>query len=136
MPEPQPQPTAPRDAAPRGQGSRRSKPRPPAIQPVSPAVEPPAKPPAPAVRSAELELFRRAQTLHTAHDGAALAAWDAYLRIATQGVLVPEARYNRALCLIRMGRRAEAKLALTPFARGEYGAYRRTEAQTLLAELK
>jgi hypothetical protein len=90
---------------------------------------------APAPESAELALFRRAQALHVARDPQALAAWDAYLRVAGQGVLAPEARYNRALCLIRAGRNAEARAALLPFANGELGAYRRDEARALLAEL-
>jgi hypothetical protein len=90
---------------------------------------------APAPESAELALFRRAQALHVARDPQALAAWDAYLRVAGHGVLAPEARYNRALCLIRAGRTAEARAALLPFADGELGAYRRDEARALLAEL-
>jgi TolA-binding protein len=92
--------------------------------------------PTPAPRSAELELFRRAQSLHNAHDPKCLAAWDAYLRIAEQGVLIPEARYNRALCLVRQGRKQEAEQALKPFAEGNYGDYRRTEAQVLITALQ
>jgi hypothetical protein len=80
-------------------------------------------------------LFRRAQQLHSAHDPGALAAWDRYLVAADGGVLIPEARYNRALCLVRLGRVQEAKLALTPFARGDYAGYRRAEAQALLKAL-
>jgi hypothetical protein len=89
----------------------------------------------PIAESAELSLFRRAQRLHLAHDPGAVAAWDAYLRIAGQGVLAPEARYNRALALVRQGRIAEARHALGMFARGELGNYRRVEAQRLLAAL-
>jgi hypothetical protein len=103
---------------------------------VPPAVATPAvTEAAPAAESAELALFRRAQALHVARDPHALAAWDAYLRVAGHGVLAPEARYNRALCLIRAGRTAEARAALLPFANGELGAYRRDEARALLAEL-
>jgi hypothetical protein len=109
-----------------------------ATQPESSATPEPesvATPEPPARRSAELDLFRRALALHTAHDPAALPAWDAYLRVAERGVLVPEARYNRALCLVRLGRRAEARAALQPFARGEFGGYRRAEAEALLRAL-
>lgn len=105
---------------------------PPAAAPSVPAAVPE---PAPAPESAELALFRRAQALHVARDPQALAAWDAYLRVAGQGVLAPEARYNRSLCLIRAGRNAEARAALLPFANGELGAYRREEARALLSEL-
>jgi cytoskeletal protein RodZ len=88
--------------------------------------------PAPAGESAELSLFRRAQRLHLDHDPRALAAWDDYLRIAGRGVLVPEARYNRALSLIRLGRKSEARSALAAFANGEYGNYRKSEARALI----
>ena len=54
---------------------------------------------------------------------------------ADGGALVPEARYNRALCLVRLGRVQEAKLALTPFAHGDYAGYRRAEARALLNAL-
>lgn len=117
----------------------RPRPRPatkPLHAPQPPAeVEAPATP-APRVESAELALFRRAQSLHLAHADGALAAWDAYLRVAGNGVLVPEARYNRALCLVRLGRKRDARAALEPFARGDFGEYRRREAQALLEALR
>lgn len=74
---------------------------------------------------------------HRAHFGggdpaAALVAWDAYLRQFPRGRFAPEAHYNRALCLVRLGRNAEASQALEPFARGVYGAYRQQEARALL----
>jgi tetratricopeptide (TPR) repeat protein len=87
------------------------------------------------VESAELAVFRRAQRLHLARDPQAVAAWDDYLRVAGQGVLVPEARYNRALCLVRLGRADEARAALEPFARGNFQGYRRKEATALLEAL-
>jgi hypothetical protein len=65
----------------------------------------------------------------------ALAAWDAYLADAPQGHFAPEATYNRALCLIRLGRTSEATQALQPFADGAYGAYRSAEAKKLLDAL-
>lgn len=89
-----------------------------------------------APESAELALFRRAQSLHLAHDPRAIAAWDAYLRVVQAGALVPEARYNRALALVRAHRYREARMALEPFAAGEYGEYRRQEAQALLSRLQ
>jgi hypothetical protein len=84
-----------------------------------------------------LALYRVAHAAHFVdHDPArALAAWDAYLRAAPKGELAPEARYNRALSLVRLGRTAEAKSALEPFATGAYGNYRKTEASALLERL-
>ena len=51
----------------------------------------------------------------------ALAAWDAYLAGYPRGTFAPEARYNRALCLARLGRFASAAEALRPFATGRVG---------------
>jgi TolA-binding protein len=105
--------------------------------PPTPSAPPPtatAIKPQPA-ESAELALFRRAQSLHLAKDKKAIAAWDAYLRVAGTSPLAPEARYNRALGLVRASRFTEAKSALAPFAQGKYGEYRRDEAQALIARL-
>src|SRR5207248_4089380 len=99
----------------------RAAPVPPAIPVEQPVVRPapanrhpsrprveqpiPPSPPQPSLAASrddeEIALFRAADRLHaTAHDpGAALAAWDRYLRLAPDGHFAPEARYNRALCL-------------------------------------
>lgn len=84
-----------------------------------------------------LSLYRAAHTAHFVdHDPArALAAWDAYLAAAPTGSFAPEAQYNRALSLVRLGRTAEARSALSPFASGAYGAYRQAEASALLERL-
>jgi hypothetical protein len=81
-------------------------------------------------------LHRRAFAAYRDHDDeAALAAWDQYLRESPMGRFVPEARWGRAAALVRLGRNAEAKDALVPFARGDLGAYRRDEAKALLERL-
>ena len=46
-----------------------------------------------------------------------------------------EARYNRALCLVRLGRAAEARAALQPFADGTLVHYRAAEARALVQSL-
>jgi hypothetical protein len=83
------------------------------------------------------ELYRTAHRAHFVdHDDArALGAWDAYLKAAPSGTLAPEARYNRALCLVRLHRNDEARAALEPFAAGQYGTYRRADAQKLITAL-
>ena len=84
-----------------------------------------------------LALYREAHRLHfSAHDPArALAAWDRYLASAPNGRFATEARYNRAICLVRLGRRDEAKSALAPFAGGAYGTYRKDSAEALVQSL-
>jgi hypothetical protein len=103
--------------------------------PTRPA--PPASGAPDAGLDAELELYRTAHRAHfIEHDsGAALAGWDAYLAKAPGGRFALEARYNRALCLVRLDRNAEARTALEPFARGAFGAYRKREATELLEAL-
>jgi TolA-binding protein len=89
------------------------------------------------LRDADGDLYRLAHEAHFVdHDYArALAAWEAYLRATPGGRLTTEAAYNRALCLLRLGRESEARTALEPFATGKLNAYRRREAQQLLDEL-
>jgi TolA-binding protein len=85
----------------------------------------------------ELTLYRRAHRAHFVHRAPerALAAWRSYLRRFPEGRFAPEARYNRALTLIRLERWDRAALALQPFADGRYGHYRRREARELLDAL-
>lgn len=91
-----------------------------------------AEPIKPAVTSSD-EGYERAHKLHFSGSyAAALEAWDTYLRESPSGRFVPEARFNRAIALWKLGRRDEAARALEPFARGAYGEYRREEAQRLL----
>jgi hypothetical protein len=73
---------------------------------------------------------------HRAHfnggsSSSALSAWNEYLRVFPAGRFSLEARYNRALCLVKLGRNVEASQALDPFARGAYGTYRQVEAKAL-----
>lgn len=91
-------------------------------------------PPSPPPRSDEDDLYAAAHHAHfVAREPArALAAWDAYLAKHPNGKLAPEARYNRAIALVRLGRVAEARAALTPFAEGRFGGYRQDEARALL----
>jgi len=121
-PTPAPEPVKPRPATP-----------PPKIA-VAPAPAPEAAPIAPIEA-----LYRKAHELHF-HGGdraEALAAWDAYLAAEPTGRFAVEARYNRALLLIRLGRFADARAALEPFARGsvEPAGYRQREATMLIDRL-
>ena len=83
---------------------------------------------------AESRAYQRAHEAHFGADEprAALAAWNRYLAAYPRGTFAPEARYNRALCLLRLGHKEAGVAALRPFARGSYGDYRRREATTLI----
>ena len=83
------------------------------------------------------ELYARAHHLHFAVGDklAALAGWDRYLFAQPSGGLAPEARYNRALCLIALGRTQQAVDALSSIAEGADGNYRQREARRLLRVL-
>jgi hypothetical protein len=115
-------------------------PPPPVVEAPKPApVAVPAPAPKPVVVPAPkpIELaYRKAHELHfhTQDYAAALLAWDDYLRMEPSGRFAVEARYNRALCLVRLGRFAEARTALLPFANGEVepAGYRKDEAKALV----
>src|SRR5207248_7414349 len=85
----------------------------------------------------DTDAYARAHALHFrgGDPAAALAAWDAYLAIAPGGPragLVLEARWNRAICLVRLRRRDAALVAPPPFADGGSGHYRRDGARPLV----
>lgn len=84
-----------------------------------------------------LALYRRAHQIHFVEQNPAraLAAWDAYLASDPHGALAVDARYDRALCLVRLGRKDEARRALEPFAAGKYGAFRKNDATQLIDAL-
>jgi TolA-binding protein len=84
-----------------------------------------------------LEGYRAAHRVHFggASPDAALAAWDDYLNEFPASGFASDARFNRALCLVRLGRNAEARRALEPFADAPTGSYRQAEAASLLQGL-
>ena len=58
------------------------------------------------------------------------------MRTYPHGAFEPEARFNRAICLVRLRRFAQAERALRSFADGRFGNYRRAEAEQLLSWLR
>jgi hypothetical protein len=138
-------------------------PAPPAEPVVAPPAEPAAEAasesaaaestdPAPRRRSAAVEqaravpqqvedgheVYRKAHRAHFRQGdvASALADYDLYLAQQPDGRFAVDARYNRALCLVRLGRHEEAKRALEPFASGSHGGYRQADATRLLAALE
>ncbi len=108
----------------------------PAPSRVEPLVAPPPPPPPPAA-DPELAAYRVAHEAHFrgGNPAAALAAWDAYLAAYPGGKLTVDARYSRALILIKLERWSDAANALRPFATAPAGSYRQAEAAKLLAAL-
>ena len=86
------------------------------------------------VGSEELAYYRRAHDAHFRGSNAiaTLAAWDEYLMRFPKGQLAVEARYDRALILIKLQRWSAAEEALRPFATARPGSYRQAEAAKLL----
>jgi hypothetical protein len=86
----------------------------------------------------DAELYAVAHRAHfTEHEpAAALRGWDAYLAAFPDGRFALEARYNRALSLVRLGRMDDARGALEPFAIGRYGGYRAREARQLIEAME
>ncbi len=66
---------------------------------------------------------------------AALAAWDRYLHSPGDKAFAQEALYNRGVNLLRLGRTAEARDALRPFADGVYGRYRQREVRAMMERI-
>lgn len=116
----------------------------PKIAPSPVAVNPPSDPP-PSVPTvlpqaappSEADVYAGAHRLHFdgAAPSAALAAWDDYLRRFPDGRFAPDARYNRAIVLLKLHRYAEGRAALQPFADGAFGGYHRDDARALLQTL-
>jgi len=117
---------------------------PPAPPPSEGAPQQPSAPHATnatTARAPELDpadaLYLEAHRAHfeQANYARALPAWEDYLRKAPSGRFALEARFNRAVCLIRLGRLSEARSALEPFADGRTGGYRQHEATELMDSL-
>jgi hypothetical protein len=91
----------------------------------------------PSSAGSEAALFAEAHRAHFEERDPkrALEAWDRYLALFRDGRFAPEARYNRALTLARLGRKVEAADALRPFANGAYGDYHRADARSLIDAL-
>lgn len=106
--------------------------------PPPPPVEPVVPSPAASAPDPAAALFAEAHRLHFREKdpARALAAWDAYLKAAPDGPLSPEAHYNRALTLVRLGRKSDAMSELAGFANGSYRGYRQAEARKLLDALQ
>lgn len=107
----------------------------------SATVEPADAPEAPSLPSANADLirYREAHRLHFRERDmwAALRAWESYLSVYPDGTFAVEARYNRAICLLHLGRKREARRALVPFAEGAVAdGYRKSEASELLKALE
>jgi len=91
----------------------------------------------PATPDPELAAYRIAHDVHFKGDSPAdaLLAWDNYLAQYPTGALAVDAKYSRALVLIKLKRWADARTALEPFANAAPGSYRQADAAKLLAAM-
>ncbi len=82
--------------------------------------------------------YLRAHAIHFrgGDPNAAVEAWTDYLAHARDARWVPDARFNRAVSLLRAHRITEARADLAPFAQGRFGSYHRRDAERLLAALE
>lgn len=129
QPAPAPRTEAPR-RAPRGADARAAV----STEDVSPSVDPTES----ELDTRDRERFAGAHALH--YEGTdprlALSAWDRYLAEFPAGRFVPEAQWNRALCLVRLHDRERAIAALAPFAEGAHAGVRQREARAVLEVLE
>jgi hypothetical protein len=133
-PAPPPEPAVPTPSPRAGPSAKPVVPVSPVPSAALPSVNPPAEPP----RATDADdLYRAAHHAHFVDRDpvAAVAAWDRYLAIAPHGPMAPEARYDRAIDLVRLDRRDEAVAALRPFAEGDYGPYHQADARALIERL-
>lgn len=88
----------------------------------------------PAIDTRDRQAFQAAHALHFsgAPPELGLRAWDTYLAEFPEGRFVPEASWNRVICLMRLERREEARVLLERFARGDYGGTRRRDAEQVI----
>ncbi|HEY1550742.1 MAG TPA: hypothetical protein VGG28_23090, partial [Kofleriaceae bacterium] len=108
--------------------------------PTPTAIATPTPTPAPRHRAspdAELAAYRIAHEAHFHGDdpAAALAAWDAYLAAYPAGNFAVDARYDRALALIKLQRYDDARAALAPFVAAPAGSYHQADAAKLAGAL-
>lgn len=89
-------------------------------------------------QAAALAAYRSAHDTHFAAGDCSRAerAYADYLRDYPEGSFALEARYNRGVCLVQLGRTSEALTVLRPFAAGAYGDYRRAKAAELIDVLE
>jgi TolA-binding protein len=101
---------------------------------AAPPAEPPSTTPPANGAASDSDVYARAHRLH--FDGsdpaAALSALDDYLVRFPDGRFAPDARYNRAIDLLKLRRYAAARAALQPFADGAFGGYHRDDARAIL----
>jgi hypothetical protein len=92
----------------------------------------------PVHRPSELDLYARAHQMHFHSNapGPALRLWTRYIERFPHGRFVPEAQFNRAVCLVRMGDSAAARSILEELVYSPGFDHPKQQALRLLAELR
>lgn len=111
----------------------------PSTAPKNLVAEAPAKAhPAPTPQVDEALLtYRSAHRAQFQSDNCAeaIAGYERYLREDPSGSFSLEAKYNRGVCLAKMGQKSSAIQALEPFANGQFGGYRQEKSRALIKAL-
>jgi TolA-binding protein len=108
-----------------------------AASPVPPATRLRPSLPSGPVGPTELDLYERAHRAHF-HEGSARAAlrlWNEYLARFPHGRLLPEAQFNRAVCLVRLGDIERAREILLRLTAAPGSDHPKEQAEKLLAKL-
>jgi len=86
----------------------------------------------------EQDSYGRAHVAHfQSHDfKKALRLWTDYVRRYPHGRFLPEAEFNRAVCLVRLGESTAARQALLKLVSSESPDYPKAQAERLLAEIR
>jgi hypothetical protein len=92
----------------------------------------------PVHRPSELDLYARAHQMHFHGNapGPALRLWTRYIERFPHGRFVPEAQFNRAVCLVRMGDSAAARSILERLVYSPGFDHPKQQALRLLAKLR
>jgi TolA-binding protein len=86
----------------------------------------------------EQDWYGRAHVAHfQSHDfKKALRLWTDYVRRYPHGRFLPEAEFNRAVCLVRLGESTAARQALLKLVSSESPDHPKAQAERLLAEIR
>jgi len=111
---------------------------PPVTTPARATAEASAPAKQPKTEVSDLDLYGRAHEAHFHENNfrKALRLWMEYADRYPQGRFLPEAQFNRAVCLLRMGDRQAARRVLAKLVKSPTPDHPKDDAERLLAEIR